>query len=193
MLCIVLTNNIKAQEQLVPLSVNLSLPAIISKNMNASKTASIVAMDTLPFFDDFSYAYKSPYPTVNHWKDSSVYVNVGFGTAPKSLGVATFDGLNKKGYPYWLTAPVSTSAPADMLTSRPINLQKKGSFSYSPIDSVYLSFYYQAMGNGDWPEPNDSLCLDLFNHNLNKWTKVWGKSGYHPSSTDTNFRIVMIK
>ena len=192
MLCIVLTHNVKAQEQLAPLSANLSLPAITSKHMSASKTASIVAMDTLPFFDDFSYAYKSPYPTVNHWKDSSVYVNVGFGTAPKSLGVATFDGLNKKGYPYWLTAPVSTSAPADMLTSRPINLEKKGNFSYSPADSVYLSFYYQAMGNGDWPEPNDSLCLDLFNHNLNKWTKVWGKSGYHPSSTDTNFRIVMI-
>ena len=181
-----------AQEQLMPLNANLHLPVITNNNMEASKTTSIVLMDTLPFFDDFSYAYNSPYPTVKHWKDSSVYVNVGFAKAPKSLGVATFDGLNKRGYPYSLTAAVSTSASADTLTSHPINLQKKGLFSYNPGDSLYLSFYYQAMGNGDWPEPNDSLCLDFYKPNQKIWVKVWGKTGYHPSSTDTNFRIVML-
>jgi hypothetical protein len=191
-LCIVLTQVVKAQEQLVPLSANLSLPVITSKNMNAAKTASVAASDTLPFFDDFSYAYQSPYPSVNHWKDSSVYVNVGFGTAPKSLGVATFDGLNKKGYPYWLTAPVSTSASADTLTSRPINLEKLGTHSYNFADSIYLSFYYQAMGNGDWPEPNDSLCVDFFKPNQNVWQEVWHKNGYHPTASDTNFRMVIL-
>jgi hypothetical protein len=79
----------------MPLNANLHLPVITNKNIQAAKTTSIVLMDTLPFFDDFSYAYNSPYPTVKHWKDSNVYVNVGFATAPKSLGVATFDGLNK--------------------------------------------------------------------------------------------------
>ncbi len=188
---IVLNFSSKAQEQLKPLSANLHLPTISAKKMLAAKTTSVISMDTLPFFDDFSYAYRSPYPTVKHWKDSSVYVNVGFATAPKSLGVATFDGLNKRGYPYDITAAVSTSKSADTLTSRPINLQKKGSYSYNPIDSVYLSFYYQAMGNGDWPESNDSLCLDFYKPNQKKWVKVWGKAGYHPSATDTNFRIVM--
>ena len=181
----------EAQEQLVPLNANLHLLNSPSKNLLATKTTSIVSMDTLPFFDDFSYAYNSPYPTQKHWIDYYVYVNVGFATAPKSLGVATFDGLDQKGYPYDIKAATSVSAQADVLTSRPINLEKKGSYSYSPGDSVYLSFYYQAKGNGDWPESSDSLCLDLFKPSLNKWVNVWSKAGYNPLATDTNFRIVM--
>ena len=187
-----LTVFVQGQEQLMPLNANLHLPVINSKNITASKTASVISSDTLPFFDDFSYAYKSPYPTYNHWQDSSVYVNVGFGFAPKSLGVATFDGLNKKGFPYLLTAPVSASNPADTLTSRPINLQKLGAHSYNFADSIYLSFYYQAMGNGDWPEPSDSLCVDFFKPNQNTWHEVWHKNGYHPATNDTNFRMVIL-
>jgi hypothetical protein len=184
-----------AQEQLRPLSGNFSLlkeSAEVRQLSAKTTTVAYVKKDTLPFFDDFSYAYKSTKPTAQHWLDSNVFVNTGFAIAPISLGVATFDGLNKKGYPYNLTALLSSSANADYLTSRPINLFKKGSFIYGISDSLYLSFYYQAEGNGDAPEPNDSLSVDMFKPRQNKWVKVWGHKGYNPSATDTNFYRAMI-
>ncbi len=181
-----------AQEQLRPLSYNPHVNYNTNKQLATAKTSSVVSLDTLPFFDDFSYSFNSTFPTVNHWLDSSVFVNSTYGIAPLTLGVATFDGLNKKGYPYNLYAPLSNSAPADKLTSRPINIQKKGTKVYDPNDSIYLSFNYQAMGRGDWPEPNDSLVLDFYKPNQNKWVKIWGKAGYHPTASDSGFHRVMI-
>lgn len=184
-----------SQEQLRPLSGNFALlkeqanPRQLSAK---TSTASPLPKDTLPFFDDFSYAYKSSRPTTQRWIDSNVFINSGFAIAPISLGVATFDGLNKKGYPYNLSALVSSSANADYLTSRPINLYKKGSYVYSPADSIYLSFYYQAEGNGEAPEALDSLSVDMYKPRQNKWVKVWGQKGYNPSATDTNFYRAMI-
>lgn len=180
-----------SQEQLRPLSGNINLPQIKQTNTLASKTTSLIAMDTIPFFDDFSYATTSPYPTYKHWVDSTVYVNTGFPIAPLSIGVATFDGLNKLGYPYNINAPLGSSGRADALTSRPINLQKKGVLSYSPADSVYLSFYYQAEGRGDAPESLDELILEFYKPNQKIWKKVWSKAGYNPSAIDTTFKRVM--
>jgi hypothetical protein len=193
LLLIVFGRAASAQEQLRPLSYNPALqiaPEAI-KNNQAAKTTSLTP-DTIPFFDDFSYAQKSPYPSMRHWLDSNVFVNMDFGIAPPSLGVATFDGLNSAGYPYQLSANSSVSAQADYLTSRPINLQKKGSKVYGPSDSLYLSFHFQAQGRGDWPEPNDSLCVDFRIPKLNKWVKVWGHKGYNPAVSDTSFYIAMI-
>lgn len=185
-----------SQEQLRPLSGNVnSLPVNESKHQN-KKTTSLPSLQ-LPFFDDFSYAYIEPYPSANNWIDSNTYVNTGFAIAPISLGVATFDGLNKKGFPYNMSAPVSYSGVADILTSRPINLKSiptstSTTYYYSPADSIFLSFYYQAEGFGEAPEPNDSLCLDFFKPRQNKWTKVWGRAGYNPSAIDTNFYRVRV-
>lgn len=185
--CLLVYGN--AQEVLKPLSYNINLsPVGHSQSTSAQAKALAIVPDTLPFFDDFYYAYKTPYPTTNHWVDSNVYVNTGFATGPLSMGVATFDGLNKFGAPYNINAPVSVSASADTLKSRPINLYRKGSYIYSPADSIYLSFYYQAKGNGEAPEPNDSICVDFKKPNQNKWVKVWGQKG----STDTTFYKVMI-
>ena len=179
-----------AQEQLRPLSCNINLPAI-SNNKTLNKTAAITPLN-LPFFDDFSYAYNSPYPSANIWLDSNTYVNTGFAINPITLGVATFDGLNKKGYPYNINASVSFSGPADFLTSKPINLQATTTNTYSPADSIYLNFYYQAEGFGEAPEATDSLCVDFYKPNQNKWKKVWGVKGYNPSANDTNFYRVRI-
>ncbi len=192
-LLLVFGYQIKAQEYLKPLGGNINVVYTpVQSNRLANKISGMALYDTLPFFDDFSYAYKSPCPTAKHWQDSSVYINTGFAIAPLSLGVATFDGLNKKGYPYSISASVSTSSPADYLTSRPINLFKKGAYSYSPADSIYLSFYYQAEGRGEAPEANDSLAVDFYKPKQNKWQKVWGRKGYNPSAVDTNFYRVMI-
>lgn len=188
--------NLFSQEELRPLSGNINLPNI-SPKVNQNKKVAITSSLKLPFFDDFSYAYKSPYPSVKNWSDSSVYINSGFGIAPISLGVATFDGLNKKGYPYAINAPVSYSGPADFLTSNPINLKSIATSTstthyYSPADSIFLSFYYQAEGFGEAPEPNDSICVDFFKPRQNKWKRVWGKAGYNPSASDTSFYRVKI-
>ncbi|MES2761686.1 MAG: T9SS type A sorting domain-containing protein [Bacteroidota bacterium] len=191
---------IKAQEQLRPLNGNISLP-VIPATQNANKKVTVATSIDLPFFDDFSYAHKYPYPIYTNWIDSNAYVNTGFAIAPITIGVATFDGLNKKGYPYNLTAPVSVSASADTLTSRPIQLDSisntpsPGYYQYSPSDSIALTFYYQAEGFGEAPESNDSLCLDFFKPKHDSdgvWTKVWGKAGYNPSANDTNFYRVKI-
>lgn len=180
-----------AQEQLRPLSRNNNLPEIKQPHLLSHKTTSITPLN-LPFFDDFSYADKSPYPSANNWIDSSVYVNSGFAIAPISFGVATFDGLNKLGYPYLMSAPVSYSGPADFLTSTHINLHSTSTQTYVPTDSIFLTFYYQAEGFGEAPEANDSLCLDFFKPNQNKWQKVWGAKGYDPSAADTNFYRVRV-
>jgi hypothetical protein len=178
----------------------MNLPKTIINNPSAKKVATTSSM-YLPFFDDFSYVYKSPYPSINNWVDSNTYVNTGFAIAPISLGVATFDGLNKKGYPYYLAASVSVSASADTLKSRPIHLDSIPTavpsiyHHYYPGDSIALTFYYQAEGFGDAPEASDSLCLDFFKPKIDsagKWVKVWGKAGYNPSATDTNFYRVKI-
>lgn len=181
-----------AQEQLMPLNANAQLLSAPARNTQAARTATLMPFDTIPFFEDFSYSTTSPYPSVNHWIDSNVFINHTFPIAPPSIGVATFDGLNKKGYPYNLSALVSNSAQADKLTSRPINLKKLRGYSYALSDSIYLSFYYQAEGRGDSPEPNDSLSLDFFKPKQNKWVKVWGQKGYNPGTNDTLFHRVVI-
>ncbi len=184
------SNAFKAQEQLRPLSRNGNLPEIKQHTLN-KKTTTIAPLD-LPFFDDFSYADKSPYPSANNWIDSSVYVNSGFAIAPISFGVATFDGLNKLGYPYSINAPVSFSGPADFLTTKPINIKATSTQTSVPSYNIFINFYYQAEAFGEAPEANDSLCLDFFKPNQNKWQKVWGVKGYNPSATDTNFYRVRI-
>lgn len=187
----VISFSLLAQEQLKPLSGNINLPAIPKNTLLSKKTTSVTPID-LPFFDDFSYAYNSPYPSTNNWLDSNAYINTGFAIAPITLGVATFDGLNKKGYPYSINVPVSYSGVADTLTSRPINLKATTTHTYITADSIFLTFYYQAEGKGDSPEPNDSLSVDFWKPNQNKWKKVWGVKGYNPSATDTNFYRVRI-
>lgn len=187
----VISFSLLAQEQLKPLNGNINLPIIPNNTLLSKKTTSVTPID-LPFFDDFSYADKTPYPSTNNWLDSNAYINTGFAIAPITLGVATFDGLNKKGYPYSINVPVSYSGVADTLTSRPINLKATTTHTYVAADSIFLSFYYQAEGKGDSPEPNDSLSVDFWKPNQNKWKKVWGVKGYNPSATDTTFYRVRI-
>ncbi len=185
-----------AQEQLVPLSGNAILQNQKLDKTLAQKTTTTTSLQ-LPFFDDFSYAYKTPFPSASLWADSNVYINTGFAIQPISLGVATFEGLNKLGYPYNFSANEGMSYSADTLTSLPINLysiqtSSSTTYYYQPSDSVFLTFYYQAEGFGDAPEPDDSLCLDFYMPLLNLWKKVWGKAGYNPSSSDTTFYRVRV-
>ncbi len=163
---------------------------------NRTQSTSTVAL-SLPFYDDFSYA--GPFPDTARWQNSqSVFVNHTKAMAPPTLGVATFDGLNKYGYPYNAaiasnTANTLPSSDSDTLTSAPIRLDSitASSISLSPVDSVFLSFYYQGRGFWDKPEQTDYLNLDLYSPKSNSWTQVWSLGGYL-YDPDSTWHAVMI-
>jgi hypothetical protein len=203
---LLLTGLLTGQERLGPLSSNLnyiypSLRPAGTKDLlpaGHQKTTSNTPI-SLPFVEDFYYATTNQYPDQNKWEDSTVYVNTGMGIAPPSIGVATFDGLNKHGYPYNPTlANLTLSYPADVLTSKPINLKTVGQHTLDPqSDHVALSFYYQARGNGDSPEPADSLLVDFYRPNAHPdtaWKQVWFSRGNANSNiNDTVFKRAFIR
>ncbi|MDF2438529.1 MAG: hypothetical protein K0Q95_2905 [Bacteroidota bacterium] len=141
-------------------------------------------LDSSGFFDDFSY--EGPYPDSNKWINNYVFVNRTLGIAPPTLGVATFDGVDEGGYPYDFTAGMYTSGRADTLTSKPIDL-------YYPGDtSVYFSFYYQAQGRGNFPDPLDSLILEFKAPVTGAWHHVWAKRGLSAATADSTWDLIMI-
>lgn len=196
--------NLLAQEFIAPLqsNVNLLMHPLKSKNHQAQKTMAIY--DTLPFFDDFYYAPNTPFATGQHWSDSSVYINTGFAKAPPSVGVATFDGLNRYGYPYNITAPSQVSYAADTLTSRPISLYSQSGYTYSPADSIGLTFLYQRQGFGENPYASDSLIVDFYKPlypvvtgtttTYGYWFRVWSTRGTNnPPAFDSTFKRAFIR
>jgi hypothetical protein len=187
-----------AQESLVPLSTNINylygdLKVERSPWTNTVAKTSSVSLQ-IPFKDDFYYGQYSQYANQNLWSDSSVYINIGKAIAPLSIGVATFDGLNRRGAPYNANLVSVQSFPADTLTSRPINLLTVGSQTLQVTDSVALTFYYQGRGYGDMPEAGDSLMLDFFKPKQGKWVKrVWAIPGFSNANTsDTIFKRAFV-
>lgn len=195
----ILCANCIAQEGLKPLITNINYlygdlrPAAENNNSNlnnySEKKLSVAGAPI--FVDDFSYAYLQNYPRQSLWNSGpSVYVNTTYAIAPWSVGVATFDGLNKNGYPYNPTlTDLNKSLPADTLTSIPLSLG-----TYSITDSIALTFYYQARGRGESPELTDSLLLDFFNPLQSSWQTVWYQKGNSsPNINDTMFKRGYVK
>lgn len=120
------------------------------------------------------------------WADDDVHVNGTYPVAPPTIGVATFDGLARTGYPYNF-GNFSAYGIADRLTSVPIDL------SYSVADSVYLSFLYQAQGlSGDQtPQPQDSLVLEFYSPSEDSWNRVW-RTPYPNTNVVQPFQQVMV-
>jgi hypothetical protein len=189
---------VTAQEGLRPLTYN---PAFADNDLAFANKSRITYKKQavnlqLPFKDDFYYASTSSFPSSLLWADSmQVFVNAGFGIAPPSIGVATFDGLNKHGYPYNpKQTNLNKSESADTLTSLPINLKTTGTHTLLPADSVGLMFYFQARGNGENPEATDSLIVDFKNPLTGIWKKrVWFQRGNLSANTnDTVFKRAFI-
>lgn len=172
-----------SQEYLVPLSNNPWLTGKPGQAMKNSRSNGTTL--NLPFVDDFSNP--GIYPSSDNWIDKNVFINNDISKYPPSMGVATFDALNDTGALY----PTAASYPfiADYLTSRSINLS-----TYTPADSLYLSFYVQPGGRANSPEPGDSLVLEflvqyradtLIDTNVNphdttfidKWARMWSIPG----------------
>ena len=120
------------------------------------------------------------------WADNYAYVNNTYPVNPPTIGVATLDGLNEYGLPYNNTTN-STYGTADYLTSKQINLS-----GYTAADSIYLSFFYEAQGLGDYPDRDDSLLLE-FKDNSNAWRTVWSDTGFNSVlSVPMQFKQVLV-
>lgn len=122
---------------------------------------------TLPFIEDFDQ--ENPYPSPARWIDQQVWLNQTQPRAPITMGVASFDGLNRYGRAYDLSRRNATDT-TDVLTSRTIDLS-------NPQDSVYLSFYYQEGGWSEPPVSTDSLRLEFWNGADTTWERAWSARG----------------
>ncbi len=132
----------------------------------------------LPFIEDFSSNF--PYPNSEKWMDFYAFVNSSFGVNSIGTGVATLDALDSVGAIY--EHATVDNFQADFLTSKPINLNIGGD------TTLYLSFFYQPQGLGDAPEEQDSLILEFFAPDDNKWVWIWST----PGSAFHEFEQVMI-
>ena len=155
-----------AQISIKPLVKDLQRQDTYDKTLR-SRTANAPTIDTLPFFDDFAGYSGQPNPFL--WEsEGGVLINNSYATNPPSINVATFDGLNQNGLPY-NTSNVYARGLTDKLTSVPLNLS-----GYSPSDSLYISFFWQAGGLGENPDPSDGDFLRLdFKNSSNIWITVW--------------------
>lgn len=114
----------------------------------------------LPFFDDFSTS--NIFPDQKLWDGMSVFVNKDFAYMPVNIGAATLDAIDKTGSVY--SGATWVPFKADELMTQDIRLDSVFSpvpRKLSPVDSVYLSFFYQPQGVGDSPQPNDTLVLEF--------------------------------
>jgi hypothetical protein len=174
LLVLIANKNAIAQEMIAPLKYNQVL-------FNVQKNSTLKAKKsraTLPFIDDFSY--DGPYPDPTYWTDKQAFINNTMSANPITRGIATLDGLNEFGRPYFKNP--SSIGYADSLTSQPIDLS-----SYATTSNIFLSFFYQPQGLGFAPESNDSLML-FFKNNQNEWIKIWRIRG----SNIQGFRYVTL-
>jgi Secretion system C-terminal sorting domain len=111
---------------------------------------------SLPFWDDFSFAKGYRADSLLWIVNDKVFVNDGQAINPPSINVATFDGYNENGLPY-STVSLETGY-GDTLESQPIRM---GDVATQYRDKIYLSFFYQAGGNGEMPNPSDFLKLEF--------------------------------
>ena len=177
-----LTGILQAQIVTAPLGSNARQKQTFRQVENQLKSnRSLTDTLQIPFIDDFSNEGYAPLNT--KWIDYAVFVNQQYAIKPPSIGVATFDGLNAKGEPY---SSSNIQGSADTLTSRYINL------NFPPSDSIYLSFFYQPKGRGNFPEYIDTFLLEFKNPDDTLWTWMWSSKGEDYPQLPRDFKQVMI-
>jgi len=172
-LCI---NHAESQEIVTGLQTNRLLKNAASLN-RGSKSLTGDTLE-LPFFDDFSG--RSFFPDSAKWSDNYVFINNTYTDRQITAGIATFDALSSTGELYETASSIYFEA--DHLTSQPLNL------NYPPGDNIRLSFCYQAGGLADIPEENDSLTLQFYAPDEDKWHSIWMSHG----NSYPDFRAVII-
>jgi len=160
---------VNAQESLFDLKQNVTC---FGNEQNQNRTAQSSLL-SLPFIDDFSTTEVQP--NAANWEDDNVFINSAMCINPISYGVATFDGTDKYGFAYDPLFALNSYGGCDTLTSKAIDLS-----GVTLGDSLYISFYYQAGGLGDYPNSLDSLVLE-FKRPDSTWVNVWGERGVQPA------------
>ena len=186
---LLLAPNLYAQSSHHPFRLVSKQPATSTSQLNRTRQQAVQEPDTarmLPFWDDFSQpitdALGFSTPDTLHWMPSSgVLINNGLAIDPPTIGVASFDGINARGIAYDTAA--NSVGLSDELVSCPINLamvpeEERG--------SVYLSFFWQPQGRGEFPEDlGDSLRLQFSTTDtVDRWVTVWQRSGGESLATD---------
>lgn len=129
---------------------------------------------SLPFFDDFSLTVNGV-PTTSLWlAGGGTYATNTNTLNQPTVNVVTFDGANAAGQPYNLVNQ-NAQGNSDTLTSQPINLA-----GITAADSVYLSFYWELRGLGEFPDADDSLRVQFLD-NKGIWQTIWKKAGGVPN------------
>tara|TARA_A100000171_G_scaffold52676_1_gene72325 strand:+ start:2477 stop:4303 length:1827 start_codon:yes stop_codon:yes gene_type:complete len=139
---------------------------------------------TLPFWDDFSQANISPNPAL--WKSGeNVRISSSIGKSAPTLNVAIFDGVDATGRPYNATSLLNGAT--DSLVSQPIDLS---TLPVNQADSVYISFFWQATGNGELPDRQDSLVLQFRKPN-GSWQSAWRQIGGIDNQSEEFNQVVL--
>ncbi|WP_132643979.1 T9SS type A sorting domain-containing protein [Roseivirga ehrenbergii] len=139
---------------------------------------------TLPFWDDFSQANTSPNPAL--WKSGeNVRISSSIGKSAPTLNVAVFDGVDATGRPYNATSLLNGAT--DSLVSQPIDLS---TLPVNQADSVYISFFWQATGNGELPDRQDSLVLQFRKPN-GSWQSAWRQIGGIDNQSEEFNQVVL--
>ncbi len=147
----------------------------IDKEANAQVRVASSGRDStqleLPFWDDFSRT--SYLPDTTHWfvETGTSNISVSLGINPPTINVAVFDGWNSQGSPY---SPLELEEGiGDSLVSKFIDLTK---VNPAVRESVYLSFFWQKEGRGEFPDDPDFIHLQMMNSEK-KWVTIWEKAG----------------
>lgn len=153
-----------------------------AKSSPAKKTTGTAPF---PFFDGFSY--DSLHPSGALWDmpimERAPGISISKGIHARGKGVATFDGANFNGRHY--DNDDLLSGWADSLTSNAIDLSGK-----SASDSIYLSFFLEPGGKGDYPEFVDSFYVWFDISGDYEWEKVFVVAG--ADLPTTQFTPIMI-
>lgn len=166
-------------QELIPLFYNHAIKKQGVKDLEFKSTSPDFKYLTPPppdgshyFFDDFANYNFSVYPDTNLWSDKAAFVNQTYPDSCVSIGVATLDGVDSNGDLYSF---IDGSFPSDTLTARSIDLNGEAG-------NIYLSFFYQGGGKGDAPDINDSLIVDFYHADSNKWYMAWHSLGFQSNT-----------
>ncbi|NOT73793.1 MAG: hypothetical protein HOP08_02610 [Cyclobacteriaceae bacterium] len=141
----------------------------------------------LPFWDDFSYSDSKTQPDVNLWKEgTSVLLNNGIGINAPSKNCVTFDGTDSQGKTYSIN-DVLAKGYADSLVSLPIRMDL---VDPALRPTVYFSFFYQAKGLGEVPDPGDLLILS-FKNSDGKWEVVYSVENSINIDPSTFYQVII--
>ena len=195
-LLVCLLGVLPAQAQLKKVSLEGSAAAAQKKGSGITlrKASAVDTLQTLPFWDDFSYSSATGIADTSLWVNSeNVSITRHIAVRPPSIGVATFDGTNANGGPH--SPDPNLSGRMDRLTSKPIKLGA-GAVPASEQQNVMLSFYWQIQGRGERPEKGDSLRLfflssDSVLHQV--WPSPINKANTKADSATFNRVVISLK